>query len=105
MAGPVMGHVEVNVNHVIHRAGTIEAGDFMDQTIDHGRLERLVELIDRACTEAGFSRQSTELLASMQHRAEKNGHMPELHLVLVQLPDYLSSQLQSVVAQREKGGR
>lgn len=103
MASPNMGSVEVNVNHVIHRAGTVEAGRFSDQTIDHGRLERLIELIDRACTEAGFSRQSTELLASFQHQ---KGHMPEIHLVLVQLPDYLSSQLQAVVELREKvGGR
>lgn len=99
MASPKMGHVDVNVNHVLHRAGSIEAGEFKDQWIDHARLERLVELIDRACDEVGFSRQSTELIASIQH---SRGHMPELHLVLVQLPDYLSDQLRQVVRKREE---
>lgn len=94
--GPIK--VEAQVNHVMHSSGAIEAGAMNDQVVDRERVSKLIELIDRACAEAGFSRQSTEVIESFNF---KRGHMPEMHLVLVQLPDYLSSQLQEVVRKRE----
>jgi len=100
-----MASISVDVNHHMHNSGSIEAPNMASQVTDRERLDQFIALLHRAASEAGFVIQECELLESFRfHR----GHLPELHIVAVQLPaeSYLTDQLLEVVHKRERqGGR
>lgn len=101
------GEVEINVHHIQHTTGAIEAFEVEHQAVDSDRLARLLGDLRQVALARGFDVHSTELIQSFQ---TKRGHMPELHLVLVQLPldiaeslGMLDAQLREVV--RKRGDR
>lgn len=92
--------IQVQVNHTMRRHGAYETEQYHDQLRDLQRVEQLITELTLIAERTGFLVDDYTLIESHAPQG-KMGHFPELHLVLVQVPDHLRSMLSERAAVTE----
>jgi hypothetical protein len=85
-------NVDVTHHHVMAGGGSFGSNSYKDQLRDGQRFDALIAVIYGACEEYGFA---MVRLAVVEDRMQRDGHWPELHVVVAQLPSEVSDMLKS----------